>query len=96
MSVLSSGFSFLIGLVKFALLATLLLAGLLLGLLITIKVLLVLIVIKIWRTFRTTPPPSQHRGQVFDGDFRVVTPSPGRATVLMVGTNDAPPPLRDA
>lgn len=96
MSVLSSGFGFLIGLLKVALMTGLLLVGLLLGLLITIKVLLVFALIKIWRTFHSTPPATKRRGQVFDGDYHVVSPQAGRATVLMVAGSKTSQTLSDA
>ncbi len=70
-------------LVKRLFIAALLLAGLALGLLIAIKVLIVMTVVHFIRRLRgprAKPAPSN----VFEGEYSVVKPTSNRATMLMV------------
>jgi len=80
---MSALFEFLGTLVKRVFIAAFLIGGLLLGLLIAVKVLLVMMIL---RLFRGSPRPAAIRpvqGDVIEGEFSVVSPAQGRATILM-------------
>ncbi|MGD9584719.1 MAG: hypothetical protein AB7V26_13760 [Lysobacterales bacterium] len=70
-------------LVKASLLALLLIGGLLIGLLIAIKVLLVFLLLRLWRRTHPAAVRDGGTGQVFDAEFTVVPTPPGRASVLV-------------
>lgn len=87
---MSALFEFLGILVKRLFIAVFLIGGLLLGMLIAIKILIVMTIVHLVRRFRgpAKPPAASHAGNVFEGEYSVVKPAANRATVLMV-----PPPV---
>jgi hypothetical protein len=77
-------FDFFGTLIKRIFIALFLIGGLLLGLLIAIKVLIIFAVLRLIRAFRA-PRAKPAVGNVFDGEYSVVKPRTApRATVLMV------------
>lgn len=76
-------FDFLGTLVKRTLIAVFLLGGLLIGLLIAIKVLIVIALVRLYRSLRG-PSRKPAVGNVFEAEYTVVNPVDRRATLLMV------------
>jgi hypothetical protein len=79
---MSALFDFLGTLAKRLLIAAFVLGGLLLGMLIALKVLIVMGIVHLVRRLRG--PRRAGAGNVFEGEYSVVKPATTRATVLMV------------
>ena len=82
---MSALFEFLGILVKRLFIAAFLIGGLLLGMLIAIKVLIVMTIVHLVRRLRgprASARPAE--GNVFEGEYSVVKPASNRATILMV------------
>jgi hypothetical protein len=80
---MSALFEFFALLVKRVFIAALLLGGLLLGLLIAIKVLLVMLILRLFRGAARPSVARPAQGNVIEGEFSVVSPPHNRATILM-------------
>jgi hypothetical protein len=82
---MSALFDFLAILVKRLLIAVFLVGGLLLGMLIAIKVLIVVSIVHLVRRLRgPRAKAGSAKGNVFEGEYSVVDPDSNRATILMV------------
>lgn len=83
---MSALFEFLGILVKRLFIAVFLVGGLLLGMLIAIKVLIVMAIVHLVRRLRGPRAAATRptEGNVFEGEYSVVKPASNRATILMV------------